>query len=363
MEYGRADDAGTLLSGAVEEAEEVGSRRDAIRIRFQQLALLVYVEASMEEIRSGIVESRALLAELSELDDDVGLAQGWVVLDYLYWLVGEMANAEEACARSVHHAERARRLREQIQAGGDLVVASCIGPRSVREVRSRAEERRATGSPIAAAGAEVGVAAAAALAADAAAYDAAESRWRHVVEVHGLEWSGAYHAVGALAPILLETGHPERAEALLREGLDTLERLGDVWILNSEGWLLALAMARQGRGDEAVVLADSLEERYREMERFGSVNRLVTLSVARAVRGLGEDALSLANEGAELARSMDSNCSRTLALEHLAGLLHTTDLGAAIATLEEVAELDAAWGNVVGSERVARTLEAWRSGS
>jgi hypothetical protein len=49
-----------------------------------------------------------------------------------------------------------------------------------------------------------------------------------------------------------------------------------------------------------------------------------------------------------------------MALEHLAGLLHETDPSTAIATLEEVAEVDERWGNVVGAEGVARTLERWR---
>jgi hypothetical protein len=214
--------------------------------------------------------------------------------------------------------------------------------------------------PVVVAGAEVGLAVAAALTGDVAAYRAAESRWRHLVDVHGLEWAGAYQAVAALAPILLEVGDPERAEALLREGLDTMERLGDVWIVNSHGSLLPLAMWRQGRGDEAAVIADSLEERYQEMDGFGSVNRQVALSAARAARGLREEALAFAIEGAGIARSMDSHCTRAMALEHLAGLLHETDPSTAIATLEEVAEVDERWGNVVGAEGVARTLERWR---
>jgi hypothetical protein len=214
-----------------------------------------------------------LLQEPSGFGDDEGLAKGWVVIGYLYWLVEEMANAEEAAGRSVAHAERAGRLRGQIQAGGGQATALCLGPASVHELRRIAEERRSSMVPVVVAGAEVGLAVAAALTGDVAAYRAAESRWRHLVDVHGLEWAGAYQAVAALAPILLEVGDPERAEALLREGLDTMERLGDVWIVNSHGSLLPLAMWRQGRGDEAAVIADSLEERYQEMDGFGSVNR------------------------------------------------------------------------------------------
>jgi tetratricopeptide (TPR) repeat protein len=362
MEFGRADDARALLSGAVGEAEEVGSRRDAIRIRLQQLALYVYVDVSRDEIRRGIGEGRALLEELSELGDDVGLAQGWVVVDYLYWLVGEMANAEEASGRSMAHALRAGRLREQVQAGGDQATALCLGPLSVAELRALSEERRLSPEPVVAAGGEAGLAAASALAGDDAVYREAVTRWRTLVEAHGLEWAGADHATVGLAPILLEAGQAERAEALLREGLDTIERLGDVWLRNSTGFLLSLALFRQGRADEAAVLADALEERYREIEMFGSVNRAIALSAASAYRGRRDEALLLARQAAELGRATDANVSHSLALEHLAGMLHETDPDAAIATLEEVAELDAAWGNAVGADRVARTLDGWRSG-
>jgi hypothetical protein len=95
---------------------------------------------------------------------------------------------------------------------------------------------------------------------------------------------------------------------------------------------------------------------------FGSVNRAIALSAASAYRGRRDEALLLARQAAELGRATDANVSHSLALEHLAGMLHETDPDAAIATLEEVAELDAAWGNAVGADRVARTLDGWRSG-
>jgi class 3 adenylate cyclase len=361
MENGRADDAIELLAGAVEDAERAGSRLDAIRIRLQQLALFVYTDVTVDEIREGVDEGRELLEELEALGDDTGLAQGWVVVDYLHWLVGEMANAEDASGRSVAHAQRAGRLRERVAGGGDQATSLCLGPLPVAQVRALAEERSRSPDPVVAAGGEMGVAATAALAGDAAGSGEAEARWRHLVETHGLEWLGAYHAVTGLAPVLLEAGEADRTETLLREGLDTMERLGDVWLLNSSGWLLPLVLLRQGRDDEAAVLADALEERYREMEVLGSVLRGVALSGTRAVRGREDEALTIAIETAGIARASDSNLCRSLALEELAGLLHPTDPSAAIGTLEEVAELDAAWGNVVGSERVARRVDAWRA--
>lgn len=360
MESGHQEDARVLLIGAVEEAEQAGSRRDAIRIRLQQLALNVYADVSEDEIRPGILEGRSLLEELSRFGDDVGLAQGWVVVAYLHWLVGEMANVDEAAGRSVVHAVRAGRLREQVQAGGDQATGLILGPLPVPAILELAERRRRSVNAVVAAGGEAGVAAAAALANDRDGYLSAETAWRNAVEAGGLEWPGGYHAIIGLATVLLEVGDPDRAQALAREGVETMERLGDVWVLNGGAFVVPIALARLGAGDEAAILAETIDERYVWMGVPDAVLRGVAVSGARAGRGRREEALSLAFETAEQARSTDSNLYRSLALEHLAHLLHDSDLAAAIVALEEVAAIDEASGNVVGAARVARTLETWR---
>ena len=207
MENGRTGDARALLAGAVEEAERLGSRRNAIRIRLQQLALFVYVDVSEAEIRAGIAEGRSLLDELLGFGDDAGLAQGWVAMEYLHWLVGELANIEDAAGLAVAHAERAGRLREQIVAGADQAVSLILGPLPVSKIRERALRSRESTNPIVAAGGEAGVAAAAALA-DSDGYRAAEARWRYAVESGGLEWPGANHATLGWPPCSLKSGIP-----------------------------------------------------------------------------------------------------------------------------------------------------------
>jgi class 3 adenylate cyclase/tetratricopeptide (TPR) repeat protein len=363
MEAGRADDAALLLEEALVQADQVGSRRDAIRIRLQQLALYAFTGPSEDEIRLGISEGRALLAELTDLDDDVGLAQGWTVIEYLHVYIGEMADHAEAQARSFLHAERAGRLREQVQAGGDQPCATIRGPCTAEAMKAQAESMRQSPNPIISTGGIALVAAAAALVGDVPAYRSAESEWRLAIEAGGLEWSGADQALAGLALVLLLTDAPETdaseaAESMARQGLDVMERLGDVWVVNDWGWLVPLALAKQGRMDEASVLADALAEQYTPMGAEGRIYRGVALSIARRSRGRPEEALTLANEAASTARSTDSNLLRALALEHLADLQCETDPPAAIGTLQEVAGIHAASGNTVGAERVARILAA-----
>ena len=356
MEVGRADDASSHLEDALVQAERIGSRRDAIRIRLQQLALYFYTGPSEDEVRLGIAEGRAFLAELTDLDDDVGLAQGWTVIEYLHVLIGEMANHAEAQARSFLHAERAGRLREQIQAGGDQACATIRGPCTVGAMRDQAERMRQSPNPIITVGGIALAAAAAALAGDAPAYREAESEWRLAIDAGGLEWPGADQALAGLALVLLLTDAPEAAEAMARQGLDVMERLGDVWVVTEWSWLLPIALAKQGRIDEASVLADAFAERYPAMGAEGRIYRGVALSIARRYRGRAEEAHALANEAASTARSTDSNLLRALAFEHLADLQCETDPPAATGTLTEVAAIHAASGNTVGAERVARVL-------
>ena len=355
--HSRADDAAALLEEALVQADQVGSRRDAIRIRLQQLALYAFTGPSEDEIRLGISEGRALLAELTDLDDDVGLAQGWTVIEYLHVYIGEMADHAEAQARSLLHAERAGRLREQIQAGGDQACATIRGPCTAEAMKAQAELMRQSPNPIISTGGIALAAAAAALGGDVPAYRSAESEWRLAIEAGGFEWSGADQALAGLALVLLLTDAPEAAEAMARQGLDVMERLGDVWVVNDWGWLIPLALAKQGRMDEASVLADALAERYTRIGAAeGRIYRGVALSIARRSRGRPEEALALANEAASTARSRDSNLLRALALEHLADLQREPDPPAAIGIFEEVAGIHAASGNRVGAERVARVL-------
>ena len=118
-----------------------------------------------------------MLAELTDLDDDVGLAQGWTVIEYLHVYLGEMADHADAQARSFSHAERAGRLREQVQAGGDQPCAWIRGPCTADATRGQAELMRRNPNPIISTGGIALAAAAAALVGDVPAYRSAESEW------------------------------------------------------------------------------------------------------------------------------------------------------------------------------------------
>lgn len=359
MENGQIDQARKLLASAAVDDDTCEPTMENIRIRLQQLAFLVYADASEAEIRAGIAEGRSLLETLSHIDDDIGLAQGWVVLEYLHWLVGEVAAVEEAAGRSVIHAQRSERLREQVQAGGDQSIGLILGPFSARAIRKWAKGRSTSSNPVVAAGGYAGLAVAAALTDDLSSYVAAETRWRHAVDSNGLEWPGAQHAVMALAPILLEVGQPERAAALAHRGLETLDRLGDIWMLNGLPYVLSVALCRQGSVQEGLALAMKQNEHYLRMGTMDAIWRSLALSTACAAQGQTGQALVHAKQAAQAVRATDSNLHRSLVLEHLALCFRDVDPATAAATLHEVAAHNRAWENVPGSRRVAATLAEW----
>ena len=176
-----------------------------------------------------------------------------------------------------------------------------------------------------------------------------------------MEWPGADVGIAALTPCLLAGGMPAAAEVLARQSLDTMGRLGDVWVLNGGSFTLAFTLARQGRGDEAAVLADALDKRYSWMGNPDAVCRSLALSAARASQGRHEEALTFATEAIQLTSTMDSNLLRTLALEVLADATHPVDPAAAVEALEQAKQLDEGAGYSAAAERARSRLNEWGS--
>ena len=137
-------------------------------------------------------------------------------------------------------------------------------------------------------------------------------------EALGLEWTSGCQT-GWQAVSLLEAGEPERAERAIREAAETMERLGDVWILLSAGWLRTRVLCDQGRLDEATRLVERLEERP-TMDRESRINREIVRSHLFAFRGRPAEAEAAAREAVALSMDSDMLLHQTASLERLADL-------------------------------------------
>jgi hypothetical protein len=352
METGRDAEAGAVLDRALEAATSDGSRA---RVRLQQLAMHVFLRSPIDQVRKGIEEASALTAVLERLGDDVGLAQGFTVLEYLHFLAGEHALAADACLRAVEHAVRAGRTREQIQAGGDHIDYLIMGSRSVGDLAARGADLERSPALVLRVGGAAVAAAAAGLAGDLDAYDACEARWLTSSEAQGLEWPVSMQSA-SMAVISLEMGHPERAESLVRGAIATMERLGDVWAAETLRLILPIAIARQGRRDEAATLAESLAELQPPMDPLGRSLLAVGLAESAAFRGRRDEARRQAEVAVETAFGTDWVLARTLALETSAAVLREEHPQDARHALTRALALHREIGNVMGAARVEAAL-------
>ena len=70
-----------------------------------------------------------------------------------------------------------------------------------------------------------------------------------------------------------------------------------MWALNGSAFIISLALARQGRTEEAALLAEGHHERHAWMGTTDAVYRGMALSIACAACGRQGEALAHAHEG------------------------------------------------------------------
>ena len=124
MEVGRVTDAERLLH---ETAASLGPEAvvQQARIELQLIAAKgVYQHASDEEVVDLIDQTQRIVTRLQGEDDRRALAEGWVVMEYLNYVLGRFSAALDCAMNAVRAAETANRAREMWQAGGDMGLVS-----------------------------------------------------------------------------------------------------------------------------------------------------------------------------------------------------------------------------------------------
>jgi ATP/maltotriose-dependent transcriptional regulator MalT len=152
----------------------------------------------------------------------------------------------------------------------------------------------------------------------------------------GLELQAAGFAMN-IADQALRVGDPQGAEAAAREGIVQLESLGEQGYLSTTTSLLAEALYRQGRLEEAEEATRRVEEiaaadDFDPQVRYRSVRAKVL-----ARRGNLEPAEALAREAVALAARTDWYAFHAMALSDLAEILRLAGRGVEAARLLEQA--------------------------
>jgi len=308
----------------------------------------------MDSVRA---ETERLIAVFERLGDDQGLARAWRELGKVRMWLGGCEAGTEALARALVFAERAGDRRERRQALVWLLLAYTFGPLPAEEGSLRVEKIRRDPEG----GGEVeGMALI-----SEATFKAMQGRFeearqemtagRSIYRELGfaLQWAGSAMLSGRLE---LLAGDPAGAERELREGYETLERLGETGYLSTVVGLLAEAARAQGRLEEAVQLSEA-SERASAPDDFDSQATWRNVRArALAQQGALAEAERLARESVALLEPTDFLVNRAESNSALADVLRLCGRPEeAAAALEEALRLYQRKGDLVSAAR-SRTL-------
>jgi tetratricopeptide (TPR) repeat protein len=297
------------------------------------------------------------IAVFESLDDDLGLAKAWRVMADVHILLGHIAEMVSALERSLAHARRAASPREIASAAILIGAGMYFGPTPVEEAIDRQRELRHEFGHlprIRLRGVELEAAEAL-----SGRFDEARS---------GLEELAAaareYGDLWAVAGIAWQAGSVERlagdsaeAERRFREAFEAYSAMGERARLSTLTGELALALADQGKYEEALRFAETSRELGGPDDAATQI--LWREAQARARAGLGElpEAETVAREALAIARPTDLWRLGDL-LVALAEILHAQGRTAEARPLvEEAVGLYERKGAIPPLERARRMLE------
>ncbi len=357
IELGEFAAAETALSDATRLAAGLGDRRVEMRARLSHLRLRF---TSDPEATEAIVleEVERAIPLLEVLGDDEGLARAWRLLLQLNFTRGHYGAAEQAADRMIEHARRAGD--PTLEARFLPSIGSCVlyGPTPVdtaearcRELLAKARTDRRTEAIL--------LCVLAHLTAMQGRFDEAREGYRTsraMLEELGWRFHAALTSIDSGAIEML-AGDPLAAEAELRRDLEVLRAMGERDYLPTTAALLAEALYRQGRDDEAETLTI-------ESESIAADQDVASQSAWRSVRGKVlarrgrlEEAETLAREAVRLIEGTDNTQDVGNALMDLSEVCQAAGkLEAARTALRDAEASFASKGNTVSADLARRRL-------
>jgi class 3 adenylate cyclase/tetratricopeptide (TPR) repeat protein len=256
-EFGRSE---ALASEALEAARAHGDEILATNAALVQLFLRYTLdpeERSAEVVR----DTEAAIPILEGAADHPGLVRAWRLLGWVHGTACRYGAAEHAVERAVHHARLAGDRRAQTRNQMSLALAALSGPMPVSEAISVSQsiasdvddDRRAAG---------VVMGALAHLRALRGDFDEARTLYataRETLRELGGQVMAATVSLDS-GPVEILAGRADLAEAELRRDYEVLTAMGERYARSTVAGLLADAVLRQGKADEALTLSQISEE-------------------------------------------------------------------------------------------------------
>ena len=354
MEIGEFGTADAVLVQATAEADALGERPVSITADLVRLQLHLRSESttSIDDVMQQTLDG---IRDLEGTDDANALARAWRLLTLAYGVSGRYGEAGDANEKAIDYARRAgdRVIEARLHASSAMVAF--YGPTPVSDAIAVCEgllrlgdgDRRAQATTLAAL---------AHLRAMVGDFERAREDYRvgrATLEELGLLFDAHTISIDS-GPVELLAGDPSAAEVELRKDYQALDAMGERNYISTIAGLLAEALYRQGRFEEAGTYASVCED-------VAAASDVYSQYLWRGIRGklLARDGSH--DEGIELARS---GVVETRASDDIEGqgnaLVFLAEAQAAAGRVEDAAESRGRGARAVRAEGQRRVCGADR---
>jgi DNA-binding SARP family transcriptional activator len=350
-------EARTVLDDGLAAAIARDDRRLETHLLLEQCSLRLMADPTISLTEVSVIAERALRV-FKDPDDDRGLAHANALLGDVHLFRCRFGETETLYERALLHARRAGDDQGSARAHGTLAQTAFLGPRTVESGIARCEQIRhepdADPSARAHAAAVLGV------------LDAMRGRFEEgrawilecsaLCDEFGLERASAW-VPGFAGCVELLAGDAAAAAAELQRGYVALRWLGETAVLATTAALLAQALERQGRLDEAETLMTESADAISAGDLVSRIYWCQVRARVRAARGDQAIAERLAREAVALAADTDMLTVHGATLLDLASVLDPESDERARALLRAI-ELFEAKGDIVDAARARAVLSA-----
>ena len=358
-ETGELEQAVAILEHAIEDAERIGDEQLVLRAKLESAIFRGRRDPDWEadELRRLAEEAKRVF---EPAEDHAGLMRVWFALSLVHLVKAQWAERAAALEHVLRYARLAGARREEANAIGALALTLTWGPTPVAEAIARCEEMlsQVEGEMRLRTRVLVALAELHALEGD---FDKARrlySEAKTVAQDHGLQLLAALQTLTG-GTIELLAGDALAAEAELRWGYETLRRMGEKLSFSTNAALLAEALYRQDRVDEAETLTQVGEESAPPDDVASQTWLRGTKAKILVRRGEAAAAEHLAREAVALAERADAMTLRGDSLLALSEVLRICGRGdEARAAADQARSVYERKGNVAAARLAAEAVAA-----
>ena len=357
-DIGDFEHAGQAVAEVVEAARDAGDRRLEWLAMAQEAELRINGDPSGGSLQEVRAVARNALEFFQQADDAAGLAKTWHLFGLLEWIEARAAATEQALERAVEFARRAGDRRQEAEDLSLLTMTAAWGPtpatEGIRRVDGILERSGGHGQVEAHA-----LITRAQLEALLGRFEEARShavQGRRILQELGLR---LYHAATSHAEGTVEllAGDAQRAERVFREGYDELERMGETAYLSTSAGMIADALYRQGRLEEAERFTRISEEAADPLDLASQIQWRMIRAKVLATTGRGQEAEAMARDAVTIAEGTDFHDTTAEALLALAEVVGRSGrVRDAVPLVERAIELNDRKENAVAAEAAREML-------